>query len=82
MAHSNFYQPVQYVILDTSRTGLARYLAADAGGPSWVKLNPLKVAIYSSKRAAQKDVTHLGRCSRELGLEPTFKVVEVQLCRL
>lgn len=82
MARPNYYQPIQYVILDTSRRGLNRYLAADVGGPSWVKLHPLKVAIYTNKRTAQRDVTRLSRCSKELGLQPTFKVVEVQLCRL
>jgi hypothetical protein len=75
----NFYQPVQYVVVNNGARGISRYLAAPWMAKNWVKLHPLHVHIFTSKSAAQKAQRRVRKGQRR---PADFQVVEVQLCRV
>lgn len=79
MARPNFYQPVQYVIVNNSARGMARYLSANSWVESWVKLHPLKTAIFTSKVQARKELRLVRKGKR---WPADYQIVTVQLCRL
>lgn len=79
MARPNFYQPVQYVIVNNGKRGLNRYLSTSSMYPNWVKLHPLRTAIFTSKAQARKELSLVRKGKR---WPADFQIVEVQLCRL
>lgn len=81
MARPNFYRPVQYVIVNNGplNRGIARYLSANSWAETWVKLHPLKTAIFTSKAQARKELRLVRKGKR---WPADFQIVEVQLCRL